>query len=152
MKRIDSRICGLLIRQTQKSVRGHTHLKLLEVLAKRARVAPEMAAAVAAAIFGYIVLAAELATGSVREDGTEIWHKEATDIFIAKHDAGSITRQEMRGTKESKAAAMFVTGSAAGVPDEMLRVEGSLDGTVNTARAPTRCTADAAVAAILAEC
>ena len=133
-------------------MRGHTHLKLLVVLAKRARVATVMEQAVVAAIFGYIVLAAELATGSVREAGTEKWHKEATDIFIAKHDAGSITRQDLRAPKESKAAAMFVTGSAAGVPDEMLRVEGSLDGTVNTARAPTRCTADAAVAAILAEC
>ena len=151
MKRIDSRICGLLIRQTQKSVRGHTHLKLLEVLAKRARVAPEMEQAVAAAIVGYIVLAAELATGTTREDETEIWHNVATDVS-AKHDGGSNTRQGTRGKKESKAAAMFVTGSAAGVPDEMLRGEGSLDGTVNTARAPTRCTADAAVAAILAEC
>lgn len=144
----------MLITQTQTSVQGHTHLKLLEVLAKRARVAPEMAAAVAAAIFGYIVLAAELATGTAREDETEVWHNHATDVST-RHDMGSNTRQDMRGKRggrESKAAAMFVTGSAAGVLDEMLRVEGSFDGTVNTARATTRCTADAAVAAILAEC
>lgn len=150
MKRIDRRISGWLIRQNHNSVVLNTHLEFLVVLAKGAGIAPEMAAAVVAAVFGHIVLAAKLATGSAREDEAELWHNIATDVS-AKHDGGSNTSQDTRGSKGSEAAARSVTGTAAGVRGETIRVEGVLDGTVNTARAKKGCTADAAVAAILAE-